>query len=175
MSIFRKLCLCAIALTAFTFAACGDDEEENKPAKVGYESVTVGYYTNLTDDYYLFYDVNVIFTDDAGRLMNGSLTENENFSYTIPAAKLPEKIRFALQLTAKNPLPPVEEGMTYKFGNKTRMTVVGNKADGTKVDYKVSEDLYELDIDAGNVGKYVEAYPEIVVGPYEFSTEPFTK
>lgn len=174
MKTTRMLWAAFIALTAAMFTACGSDEPDI-PQKVAYESVSVGYYINLSEDYYKFYDVKVIFTDGEGQLMTAPLTENQDFGYTIPVNSLPGNIRFAIQATAKNPLPSAEAGATYTFGNKTSVVIVGNKTDGSKETGNIDTQYFEYEVSAENVAKFVGQEPELLIGPYEYSTEEFRK
>lgn len=181
MKLLSRLMTFATAIAmSISLASCGSDknDEPEIPAKPVYESVTVGYYIKLTEDYYKFCDVKVVFTDGAGNLMTATLTKNQDFGYTIPVAKLPDKIRFAIQVTAKNPIPDVQSGTAYTFGDKgSYMMVVGNKSDGTKETLTVEGNkIFDFEVAAENVEGFLERNEsEILVGPYEYPTDEFRK
>lgn len=161
-------------VAAPVLTSCGEDEPDT-PAKDNYQSVSVGYYLDLSEDYYYFYDVNVIYTDGNGELMRGPLSKNQDFGYTIPVAKLPANIRFALELTAKTPLPPIEINRTYTFSNKSSIAIVGNKADGTKEPRNIDTRYFEFEVSSDNVAAFIAEEPEMIIGPYEYSTTEFKK
>ena len=169
----------AIMFSPVVLTSCGDDNDDESivPPGSSYVSVTAVYDVDLSDDYFKFYDVAVVFTDDEGRTMTGPVTGSGKFSYTIPVSKLPEKIVFALDAKAKSPIPAVDDDVAYTFANNSSMTVSGKKQDGTAGSfYSLSTTMFSVVIPGYNVTRYLtEAEPEELIGPVECSTADFTK
>lgn len=177
MKSIRKFLLGLLVAVATMLTSCGGNEPDmpDVPASDTYQSVTVIYYINLSNDCYSFYDVKVIYTNGSGEAVQGSITNNQNFAYTIPVAKLPEDIRFALQLTAKSPLPSVDTDRAFIFSNSSSVDIVGNKNDGTKITRNIDTQYFEFEVLPEDVPDFVSQEPEMLIGPYEYPTVEFKR
>lgn len=173
--ISKLMTLAAIVAMSFSLIACGDDdnEESGGSSTAVFESVTAAYEASLSEDFLKFYDATVIFTDTDGNLMQAPLTKDEKFDYTIPVAKLPEKICFAVQLKAKSSTPEIDANAQYNFAHSVKMTITGNKSDGSKERIKSDGNSNSLTFAGNKVADYLAKYPERVFGPYEYATDQF--
>lgn len=172
--LFKFMTLVAAVAVSVSLASCGDDNDEPViPSEPVCESVTAAYEASLSEDFLKFYDATIIFTDADGKLMQGPLTKDEKFGYTISVAKLPEKISFAIMLKAKTQIPEIDESAKYTFGKSTWMTVTGNMSDGSK-SQSITKGIEDSITKAGsNVSDYLEKNPELMFGPFECPTDQF--
>ncbi len=171
----KFMTLAAAVAVSVSLASCGgdDNDEPEVPSKVVYESVTAGYSVELSDAYYQFYDVNVVYINDKGERMMAPLTENKKFAYTIPVAKLPEKIQFAVQLTAKSPTPSIDENAKYTFKDNVSLKVTGNKSDGKSDSFNFGGVGSSVTNVGSDVPTYLAKHSTHLFGPYECSTDQF--
>ncbi len=173
--LFKFMTLAAVVAMSVSLASCGGDDNDAPeiPSKPVCKSVTAAYEASLSEDFLKFYDATIIFTDADGKLMQGPLTKDEKFGYTIPVAKLPEKISFAIKLKAKTPIPEIDESANYTFGKSAWMKVTGNLSDGSK-SQSITNGLKNSTTKAGSgMSDYLEKNPELMFGPYECPTDQF--
>lgn len=170
----KFMTLVAALAMSISLTACGDDNDEpENPSEPVVESVTATYSAKLSEAYFEFYDVNVIYTDEDGKRMTRTINSGGEFNSIIPAAKLPEKIQFAVQINAKKPTPSINESAIYTFKDNISLTVRVKYSDGTTGQYNQGTPG-TMTIGGDNLAAYLAKHQEELFGPFEYSTADLT-
>ncbi len=172
----KFMTLAAAVAVSVSLASCGgdDNEEPDIPSKPVVESVTAAYSAKLSDAYFEFYDVTVIYTDEDGKRVTRTVNSGGEFNSIIPAAKLPEKIQFAVQINAKNPTPSIDKSAKYIFEDDISLAVRVKYSDGTTGQYNDQGAPGTMTIGGDNLAAYLAKYQEELFGPFEYSTASLT-
>ena len=149
---------------AFTFAACGDDNNEpdqpDQPTEDAVVAYEVTYAANIGDFWTTFYDLEVTVNNAEGQEVTSAVSDSYNGTVTIPVEKAPKELDFEIDAKVKKNLPSYTDDQRFDVGHGYTWTISEVRKSGEKSVVHTASNSSTITTSGSKVASYLENHPE---------------